>query len=56
MTAKTATERKATQYKALKDKGLSSMLCWVLPENKQAMKDAEMLYREKQPEQKNERF
>jgi hypothetical protein len=54
MSAKTATERKRTQRQKLKAQGLVPMECWVLPENKQAMKNTEMLYRENNRSKKNE--
>ena len=44
-------QSKRAQRQKLKEQGLVPMEVWVLPENKQAMKNAEMLYREKQPEQ-----
>lgn len=45
-------QSKRAQRQKLKAQGLVPLECWVLPENKQAMKNTEMLYREKQPEQK----
>ena len=40
-------QSKRDQRQKLKGQGLVSMECWVLPENKQALKGDEMRYREK---------